>query len=56
MPILMSQKTQLVWFIMELLKIMLNLKNIQQKKGYKFTSDTDTEVIAHEIDIAIAVI
>jgi glutamine---fructose-6-phosphate transaminase (isomerizing) len=31
----------------------LELKNIQLNKGYKFTSETDTEVIAHEIDIAM---
>ena len=31
----------------------VDLKNIQRNKGYKFTSDTDTEVIAHEIDIAM---
>jgi glutamine---fructose-6-phosphate transaminase (isomerizing) len=29
------------------------LKNIQLKKGYEFKSDTDTEVIAHEIDLAM---
>jgi glutamine---fructose-6-phosphate transaminase (isomerizing) len=31
----------------------VDLKNIQRSKGYKFTSDTDTEVIAHEIDISM---
>ena len=31
----------------------VDLKNRQQNKGYKFTSDTDTEVIAHEIDISM---
>ncbi|MDA7438024.1 glutamine--fructose-6-phosphate transaminase (isomerizing) [Candidatus Pseudothioglobus singularis] len=31
----------------------VDLKNIQQSKGYKFSSDTDTEVIAHEIDLAM---
>ena len=31
----------------------LELKNIQLTKGYSFTSETDTEVIAHEIDMAI---
>jgi glutamine---fructose-6-phosphate transaminase (isomerizing) len=31
----------------------LELKNIQQTKGYEFTSETDTEVIAHEIDLAM---
>jgi glutamine---fructose-6-phosphate transaminase (isomerizing) len=31
----------------------VDLKNIQQNKGYKFTSETDTEVIAHEIDFAM---
>ena len=31
----------------------IELKNTQLKKGYKFTSETDTEVIAHEIDIAM---
>ncbi len=28
----------------------LELKNIQLKQGYKFSSETDTEVIAHSID------
>jgi glutamine---fructose-6-phosphate transaminase (isomerizing) len=31
----------------------LELKNIQIEKGYKFSSETDTEVIAHAIDYAI---
>ena len=31
----------------------LELKDSQIKKGYKFTSDTDTEVIAHAIDFAM---
>ena len=31
----------------------LELKNFQIKQGYKFTSDTDTEVIAHAIDFAM---
>ena len=31
----------------------LELKNSQIKQGYKFTSDTDTEVIAHAIDFAM---
>ena len=31
----------------------LELKNSQIKRGYKFTSDTDTEVIAHAIDFAM---
>ncbi len=31
----------------------LELKNTQIKQGYKFTSDTDTEVIAHAIDSAM---
>ena len=35
---------------MELLKIILELKDSQSKQGYKFTSDTDTEVIAHAIE------
>ena len=31
----------------------LELKDSQIKQGYKFTSDTDTEVIAHAIDLAM---
>ena len=31
----------------------LELKDSQIKQGYKFTSDTDTEVIAHAIDFAM---
>ena len=31
----------------------LELKNIQLTKGYSFTSETDTEVIAHEIDLSM---
>ena len=31
----------------------LDLKNTQKKQGYKFTSDTDTEVIAHAIHFAM---
>jgi len=31
----------------------IELKNIQLTKGYKFTSETDTEVIAHAIDSAM---
>ena len=31
----------------------LELKDFQKKQGYKFTSDTDTEVIAHSIDFAM---
>ena len=31
----------------------LELKDSQIKQGYKFTSDTDTEVIAHAIDSAM---
>jgi glucosamine--fructose-6-phosphate aminotransferase (isomerizing) len=31
----------------------LDLKNSQTKKGYEFTSETDTEVIAHEIDLKL---
>ena len=31
----------------------LELKESQSKQGYKFTSDTDTEVIAHAIEINI---
>ena len=31
----------------------LELKNIQLSKGYEFTSETDTEVIAHEIESAM---
>ena len=31
----------------------LELKDFQIKQGYKFTSDTDTEVIAHAIDFAM---
>jgi len=31
----------------------LELKDFQTKQGYKFTSDTDTEVIAHAIDLAM---
>jgi len=31
----------------------IELKNIQLTKGYKFTSETDTEVIAHAIDFAM---
>ena len=31
----------------------LDLKKSQQKQGYKFTSDTDTEVIAHAIHLAM---
>jgi len=31
----------------------LELKNNQIEKGYKFLSDTDTEVIAHEIDLSM---
>ena len=31
----------------------LDLKNQQLEKGYKFSSETDTEVIAHEIDTEI---
>ncbi|MDA7441512.1 glutamine--fructose-6-phosphate transaminase (isomerizing) [Candidatus Pseudothioglobus singularis] len=31
----------------------VQLKNSQLEKGYKFTSETDTEVIAHEIDLAL---
>ncbi|MCS5592291.1 MAG: glutamine--fructose-6-phosphate transaminase (isomerizing) [Gammaproteobacteria bacterium] len=31
----------------------LDLKNSQKKQGYKFTSDTDTEVIAHAIHLAM---
>ena len=31
----------------------LELKNIQLTKGYTFTSETDTEVIAHEIDLSM---
>jgi glutamine---fructose-6-phosphate transaminase (isomerizing) len=31
----------------------LHLKNNQLNKGYEFSSDTDTEVIAHEIDLAM---
>jgi len=31
----------------------IDLKNLQIKQGYEFTSETDTEVIAHAIDYAI---
>jgi len=31
----------------------LELKDFQIKQGYKFTSDTDSEVIAHAIDFAM---
>ena len=31
----------------------IELRNSQIKRGYEFTSETDTEVIAHEIDLAI---
>ena len=31
----------------------LELKDSQLKQGYKFTSDTDTEVIAHAIEFAM---
>jgi len=31
----------------------IDLKNLQIKQGYAFTSETDTEVIAHAIDYAI---
>ena len=31
----------------------LELKDSQIKQGYKFTSDTDTEVIAHAIEFAM---
>jgi glucosamine--fructose-6-phosphate aminotransferase (isomerizing) len=31
----------------------LNLKEIQLKQGYKFSSDTDSEVIAHAIEFAL---
>ena len=31
----------------------LELKDSQIKQGYKFTSDTDTEVVAHAIDFAM---
>jgi len=31
----------------------LELKDSQIKQGYKFTSDTDTEVIAHAIELAM---
>ncbi|MBT3738034.1 MAG: glutamine--fructose-6-phosphate transaminase (isomerizing) [Candidatus Marinimicrobia bacterium] len=31
----------------------IELKNIQLKQGYEFTSETDTEVIAHAIDFAM---
>jgi len=31
----------------------IDLKNLQMKQGYEFTSETDTEVIAHAIDYAI---
>jgi len=31
----------------------LEIKDSQIKQGYKFTSDTDTEVIAHAIDLAM---
>ena len=31
----------------------IELKNNQIRKGYEFSSDTDTEVIAHEIDLAM---
>ena len=33
----------------------LELKDSQIKQGYKFTSDTDTEVIAHAIDFAMQI-
>ena len=38
---------------MELLKIIFDLKDLQIKQGYEFTSETDTEVIAHAIDFAM---
>ena len=31
----------------------IELKNVQLKQGYEFTSDTDTEVIAHAVDFAM---
>ena len=31
----------------------MELKNAQMEQGYEFTSQTDTEVIAHEIDLAM---
>jgi len=31
----------------------IDLKNLQIKQGYEFTSETDTEVIAHTIDYAL---
>jgi len=31
----------------------IDLKDLQMKQGYEFTSETDTEVIAHAIDYAI---
>jgi glutamine---fructose-6-phosphate transaminase (isomerizing) len=31
----------------------MHLKNLQIKQGYEFTSDTDTEVIAHAIDFSL---
>ena len=31
----------------------IELQTSQKKQGYKFTSETDTEVIAHEIDISM---
>ena len=31
----------------------IDIKNLQMKQGYEFTSETDTEVIAHAIDYAI---
>ncbi len=32
----------------------IQLKNLQLTKGYEFTSETDTEVIAHEIDLMMS--
>ena len=31
----------------------IDLKDLQMKQGYEFTSETDTEVIAHAIESAI---
>ena len=31
----------------------IDIKNLQIKQGYEFTSDTDTEVIAHAIDFEL---